>query len=229
MIGVPGDREVDLQAGRRPRSTPATATMFDDFARRPGPGQRLHRPAGAARASGTWSTRGSSPGTAWLTGANEPGRHAVNVVARPRLRAGRHDRGRRRAGRRPVPGVRRRAHARAAASRSGTSSSSAAGTPTRSASTCSARTASRYGPPWAATGSASPGRWRRSPSSTTTSAAWSGRARWRRPTCTWSRPAGTTSRRPRRARRAELAGAGLRVLVDDRRGCRPASSSPTPS
>ena len=44
------------------------------------------------------------PGTAWLTGANEPGRHAVNVVAGRDFTPGRHDRGGRGAGRRPLPG-----------------------------------------------------------------------------------------------------------------------------
>ena len=64
---------------------------------------------------------------------------------RARLHPGRHHRGRRGARRRPVARRRRAAGRRRAASRSATSSSSAASTPTRSPSTCSARTASRCG------------------------------------------------------------------------------------
>ena len=78
VIGVPGDREVDL---RRVNAVlaPATATMFDDFASRPdlvkgyiGPQDIKIRYLVDPRVV---------PGTAWLTGANEPGRHATNVVA----------------------------------------------------------------------------------------------------------------------------------------------------
>ena len=78
VIGVPGDREVDL---RRLNAVlaPATATMFDDFAARPdlvkgyiGPQDIKIRYLVDPRVVA---------GTAWLTGANEPGRHATNVVA----------------------------------------------------------------------------------------------------------------------------------------------------
>jgi prolyl-tRNA synthetase len=78
VIGVPGDREVDL---RRVNAVlaPATATMFDDFASRAdlvkgyiGPQDIKIRYLVDPRVV---------PGTAWLTGANEPGRHATNVVA----------------------------------------------------------------------------------------------------------------------------------------------------
>ncbi|MFF5084765.1 proline--tRNA ligase [Actinoplanes sp. NPDC000266] len=78
VIGVPGDREVDMK--RLDASlAPATATLFDDFATRPdlvkgyiGPQHIKVRYLADPRVA---------PGTAWLTGANEPGRHAVNVVA----------------------------------------------------------------------------------------------------------------------------------------------------
>ncbi|WP_328464037.1 proline--tRNA ligase [Actinoplanes sp. NBC_00393] len=77
-IGVPGDREVDLKRLNAVLA-PATATLFDDFASRPdlvkgyiGPQNIKIRYRADPRVA---------PGTAWLTGANEPGRHATNVVA----------------------------------------------------------------------------------------------------------------------------------------------------
>ncbi|WP_250000593.1 proline--tRNA ligase [Actinoplanes sp. M2I2] len=78
VIGVPGDREVDLK--RLDASlAPATATLFDDFAARPDLVKGYIGPQGS-RARYLADPR-VAPGTAWLTGANEPGRHAVNVVA----------------------------------------------------------------------------------------------------------------------------------------------------
>ncbi|MEV6487867.1 proline--tRNA ligase [Actinoplanes sp. NPDC051633] len=78
VIGVPGDREVDLKRLDAALS-PATATLFDDFASRPdlvkgyiGPQDREIRYLADPRVV---------PGTAWLTGANQPGRHATSVVA----------------------------------------------------------------------------------------------------------------------------------------------------
>ncbi|BCY04932.1 proline--tRNA ligase [Actinoplanes sp. L3-i22] len=77
-IGVPGDREVDLKR-LNAALAPATATLFDDFASRPdlvkgyiGPQDTKLRYLADPRVA---------PGTAWLTGANEPGRHATDVVA----------------------------------------------------------------------------------------------------------------------------------------------------
>ena len=77
-IGVPGDREVDLKRLDAALS-PATATLFDDFASRPdlvkgyiGPQDRKIRYLADPRVV---------PNTAWLTGANQPGRHATSVVA----------------------------------------------------------------------------------------------------------------------------------------------------
>jgi prolyl-tRNA synthetase len=78
IIGVPGDREVDM---KRLEATlaPATATLFDDFASRPdlikgyiGPQGQSVRYLADPRVA---------PGTAWLTGANTPGKHATHVVA----------------------------------------------------------------------------------------------------------------------------------------------------
>ncbi|MFC0532879.1 proline--tRNA ligase [Phytohabitans kaempferiae] len=76
-IGVPGDREVDL---RRVEAAlhPAGVAMFDAWAERPdlvrgyiGPQKLDLRYLVDPRIVS---------GTAWLTGANEPGRHAINVV-----------------------------------------------------------------------------------------------------------------------------------------------------
>jgi prolyl-tRNA synthetase len=77
-IGVPGDREVDLKR-LGAALAPATATLFDDFASRPdlikgyiGPQDRKIRYLADPRVVAN---------TAWLTGANQPGRHATSVVA----------------------------------------------------------------------------------------------------------------------------------------------------
>jgi prolyl-tRNA synthetase len=77
VIGVPGDREVDLKRVEAVLH-PASVAMFDDWAARPdlvrgyiGPQKLDLRYLVDPRVV---------PGTAWLTGANEPGRHAVNVV-----------------------------------------------------------------------------------------------------------------------------------------------------
>ncbi|MFG1997027.1 proline--tRNA ligase [Actinoplanes sp. NPDC048988] len=78
VIGVPGDREVDLKR-LDAALAPATATLFDDFDSRPDLVKGYIGPQGIKvryRADPR-----VAPGTAWLTGANEPGRHAVNVVA----------------------------------------------------------------------------------------------------------------------------------------------------
>ena len=77
-IGVPGDREVDLKR-LNAALAPATATLFDDFASRPDLVKGYIGPQGLRiryRADPRVAT-----GTAWLTGANEPGRHATGVVA----------------------------------------------------------------------------------------------------------------------------------------------------
>ncbi|AGZ38311.1 prolyl-tRNA ligase [Actinoplanes friuliensis DSM 7358] len=77
-IGLPGDREVDLKRLEAALS-PATVTMFDDFAAHPdlvkgyiGPQDLKIRYLADPRVA---------TGTAWLTGANQPGRHATSVVA----------------------------------------------------------------------------------------------------------------------------------------------------
>jgi prolyl-tRNA synthetase len=77
-IGVPGDREVDLRRVNAALA-PATATLFDDFASRPDLVKGYIGPQGI-KIRYLVDPRVVS-GTAWLTGANEPGRHASNVVA----------------------------------------------------------------------------------------------------------------------------------------------------
>jgi prolyl-tRNA synthetase len=77
-IGVPGDREVDLKR-LDAALAPATATMFEDFASRPDLVRGYIGPQGIAVRY--LADPRIAPGTAWLTGANEPGRHATNVVA----------------------------------------------------------------------------------------------------------------------------------------------------
>ena len=78
IIGVPGDREVDLRRVDAALA-PATATMFDDFASRPDLVKGYIGPQGG-KVRYLADPR-VVPGTAWLTGANEPSRHATSVVA----------------------------------------------------------------------------------------------------------------------------------------------------
>lgn len=123
-------------------------------------------------------------GTAWITGADAPGKHVVGLVAgRDFTPDGTIEAAEVRDGD-PHPTARARWFRRAA-SRSDTSSSSAPSTPTRSTSMCSARTASRSGSPWALTVSGCPGWWLSSRSSSTTTRVCAGRARSLRSMCTW--------------------------------------------
>jgi prolyl-tRNA synthetase len=80
VIGVPGDRDVDL---RRLEAVlhPARVTLFEDWAARPELvrgylGPQLFGKAGVRYLVDPRVV----PGSAWLTGANEPGRHATGVV-----------------------------------------------------------------------------------------------------------------------------------------------------
>jgi prolyl-tRNA synthetase len=80
VIGLPGDREVDLKR-LGAALYPATVEMFDDFAAHPD----LVRGYIGPQILGKLGIRylvdpRVVPGTAWLTGANEADRHAVNVV-----------------------------------------------------------------------------------------------------------------------------------------------------
>ena len=78
VIGVPGDREVDLKR-LDAALAPATATIFDDFPARSDLVKGYIGPQG--RAFRYLTDPRVAPGTPWLTGANEPGRHATSVVA----------------------------------------------------------------------------------------------------------------------------------------------------
>ncbi len=78
VIGVPGDRDVDLDRVRAALH-PAPVTVFDDFAARPDLVRGYLGPQGDWKARYLVDPR-VVPGSAWATGANEPGRHAVNVV-----------------------------------------------------------------------------------------------------------------------------------------------------
>jgi prolyl-tRNA synthetase len=79
VIGVPGDREVDLKRVGA-LLYPATLAMFDDFAARPDLVRGYIGPQGPASFRYLVDPRVVT-GSAWVTGANEPGRHAINVVA----------------------------------------------------------------------------------------------------------------------------------------------------
>ena len=78
VIGLPGDREVDLKR-LGANLYPATVAMFDDFASRPDLVRGYIGPQGSAKFTYLVDPR-ISVGTAWVTGANELGKHAINVV-----------------------------------------------------------------------------------------------------------------------------------------------------
>ena len=81
VIGVPGDREVDLKRVEV-ALYPNTATLFDGFADRPDLVRGYIGPQVLAKLGIRYLVDPRVvTGTAWLTGANEPGRHAVNVVS----------------------------------------------------------------------------------------------------------------------------------------------------
>ncbi|MBO4204540.1 proline--tRNA ligase [Micromonospora echinofusca] len=80
VVGVPGDRDVDLKRVGAALH-PATVTMFDGFADRPELVRGYIGPQVLAGLGIRYLVDPRVvPGTAWLTGANEPGRHAVDVV-----------------------------------------------------------------------------------------------------------------------------------------------------
>jgi prolyl-tRNA synthetase len=77
-VGVPGDREVDLKR-LEANVSPAEVLPFDDFAGNP---QLVKGYIGPQGLTGIRYVVDPlvTPGSAWATGANEPGRHAVDVV-----------------------------------------------------------------------------------------------------------------------------------------------------
>jgi prolyl-tRNA synthetase len=78
VIGVPGDRDVDLKRVEA-NVYPATVAMFDDFTARPDLVRGYIGPQGPVRFRYLVDPRVAT-GTSWITGANESGRHAINVV-----------------------------------------------------------------------------------------------------------------------------------------------------
>lgn len=79
IIGVPGDREVDLKRVSA-AVYPATVALFDDFANNPELVRGYIGPQGLPAKTRYFVDPRVVPGTSWVTGANEPGRHAMNVV-----------------------------------------------------------------------------------------------------------------------------------------------------
>lgn len=80
VVGIPGDREVDL---RRLEAVlhPGQVTVFEDWESRPELVRGYLGPQVLAKAGVRYLVDPRvAPGTAWLTGANEPGRHATGVV-----------------------------------------------------------------------------------------------------------------------------------------------------
>jgi prolyl-tRNA synthetase len=79
VIGLPGDREVDLKRVEA-QTFPATVALFDDFPARSDLVRGYIGPQGPARFRYLVDPRVVA-GTAWVTGANEAGKHAANVVS----------------------------------------------------------------------------------------------------------------------------------------------------
>ncbi|MEV0805385.1 proline--tRNA ligase [Micromonospora sp. NPDC050200] len=80
VIGLPGDREVDLKRVGAALH-PATVTVFDGWAEHPELVRGYLGPQVMAKLGIRYLVDPRVvPGTAWLTGANEPGRHATDVV-----------------------------------------------------------------------------------------------------------------------------------------------------
>jgi prolyl-tRNA synthetase len=82
IVGVPGDREVDLKRLEAAVS-PAEVELFEveDFAKHPALVRGYIGPQGLAEAGYTYKVDPLVvPGSAWITGANENGKHAAHVV-----------------------------------------------------------------------------------------------------------------------------------------------------
>ncbi len=80
VVGVPGDREVDLKAVEA-NVAPAEVEVFDDFATQPGLVRGYIGPQALTALKIRYLVDPRvTTGSAWVTGANEPGKHAVNVV-----------------------------------------------------------------------------------------------------------------------------------------------------
>ncbi|MFB6391533.1 proline--tRNA ligase [Polymorphospora lycopeni] len=80
VVGIPGDREVDLKR-LAAALEPATVTMFDGWADHPELARGYIGPQVLSDLGIRYLVDPRVvPGTGWLTGANQPGRHAVDVV-----------------------------------------------------------------------------------------------------------------------------------------------------
>ncbi|MFG2056360.1 proline--tRNA ligase [Micromonospora sp. NPDC048930] len=80
VIGLPGDREVDLKRVEAALA-PATVAVFDDWPAHPELVRGYIGPQILAKHAVRYLVDPRVvTGTSWLTGANEPGRHATNVV-----------------------------------------------------------------------------------------------------------------------------------------------------
>ena len=81
IVGVPGDREVDLKR-LEANVYPAEVVAFEaeDFAKHPGLVRGYIGPQGLPHGVRYVVDPSVADNTAWVTGANEEGRHAVNVV-----------------------------------------------------------------------------------------------------------------------------------------------------
>jgi prolyl-tRNA synthetase len=82
VVGVPGDREVDMKRLEAAVS-PAEIEMFEaeDFAKHPALVRGYIGPVGLAEAGYTYQVDPLVvPGSSWITGANEAGKHAAHVT-----------------------------------------------------------------------------------------------------------------------------------------------------
>ncbi|MEV4540170.1 proline--tRNA ligase [Micromonospora echinaurantiaca] len=81
VVGLPGDREVDLKR-LGAAVAPATVEVFDGWDDHPELVRGYLGPQVMAKLGVRYLVDPRvAPGSAWLTGANEPGRHAVHVVS----------------------------------------------------------------------------------------------------------------------------------------------------
>ncbi|MDO3705506.1 proline--tRNA ligase [Micromonospora sp. C28SCA-DRY-2] len=81
VVGLPGDREVDLKRVAA-AVAPATVDVFDGWDDHPELVRGYIGPQVMAKLGVRYLVDPRvAPGSAWLTGANEPGRHAVHVVS----------------------------------------------------------------------------------------------------------------------------------------------------
>ncbi|MGH6656351.1 MAG: proline--tRNA ligase [Actinocrinis sp.] len=82
IVGVPGDREVDVKR-LEAALAPAEVELFEaaDFAKHPALTRGYIGPQGLAEAGYTYKVDPLVvPGSSWITGANEDGKHAAHVV-----------------------------------------------------------------------------------------------------------------------------------------------------